>query len=1002
MDTEEDEVKVLKEQRSKLKNKVTISATKLEKAVNTNKEYEQLSRQLEDVYEQFCDVHMTYAEKVLSSDGQLDKYKTVGGLDLDACFDAVKSVCDKAESCVLEREKIAINAKADDMVNTITISLSECKNFISELDDYCTTNTDTDSVGPTPVVICEEAERVSNHLTDLKRELRSFSVQHSKDYSSLFSEVDTTIVNLKRKVTCARRKSVVHVQHSVPTRITAPIYSGSRSNSPQSALNDRETRDNSNRVPQSTGDHDNSEMSTQNSLPQVQPVNNHVPRMNAHSVVNPVGETTPNRLVHSSSPISGNVSLSHQASELSSTSAYANRDTGRNYSSPAPSQTIPTMCRTETRFKKPPAPTFDGNRKLWAEFRAIWGIYANSECRTDDDRAWALKQCLKGQALEHVRAIYVNQPNAYLRMWHRLESIYSDVSMSVQYAYDGLRKLKPVKEEDIKGFISFINSIEQCYSQLGEVQQINSVTMTQIDDLSDLLPLNVRKDWMRKFHGLAQGEKIHPFTPFMLFLEGEREIAIRLSERRSSRHDGTKDYAQVAKKSAQSNVSAGRVDNSKCMIHTTTNCKHTTEQCREFIDKTVQEKKSLLAKNRACFRCFEKHMRKDCQANDACKNCGLTNHHTLMCNPPKGTSGNSNADKTKSADVDYVEATGCHASKKSHSTVLFPIMSTKVVGTAQQVSLFFDSGSNTTYITHEAAKRVKADRIGQVKLNITAVGNVETAYYTTQYKVKLVTKDQAVVNVVAYGLEEITGPVTKLKMNTVRNLFPDYTDINGLQRMCSSVDILVGNDYHGLHPKTEIDKCGAHLSIMEGTFGRCLSGTHPKLHEATRVVSGIVDCSVVDNDVIMTATNLIHAKSSKTHLSRASMSTIDRFIKGEDMGCEVSPKCGGCKCSKCPVSGHTYSFQEEQELNLIRQNLTYNREKAVWVTKYPWTVHPDRLPDNYRAVLATLGSTERNLKKGGEEWSRAYSTQIQDMIDRGVARKLSEKEKISGRTLCTT
>ena len=117
----------------------------------------------------------------------------------------------------------------------------------------------------------------------------------------------------------------------------------------------------------------------------------------------------------------------------------------------------------------------------------------------------------------------------------------------------------------------------------------------------------------------------------------------------------------------------------------------------------------------------------------------------------------------------------------------------------------------------------------------------------------------------------------------------------------------------------------------------------------------------------------------------------ETFIQGENLGTEVIPRCGACKCGKCPVVGHTYSFREEQELKMIRSNLRYDTDNQRWVTSYPWTTDPNFLPDNYPASFATLRNIERRLLKE-PEWSRKYTEQIHDMEERQVARILSEEE----------
>ena len=109
------------------------------------------------------------------------------------------------------------------------------------------------------------------------------------------------------------------------------------------------------------------------------------------------------------------------------------------------------------------------------------------------------------------------------------------------------------------------------------------------------------------------------------------------------------------------------------------------------------------------------------------------------------------------------------------------------------------------------------------------------------------------------------------------------------------------------------------------------------------------------------------------------------------MGTAVEPKCGACKCGKCPSIGHTYSFKEEQELDLIKQGMFYDESKNSWTVEYPWIVNPEDLPNNYLASRARLVSLENSLKKD-KTWADAYCKQMQDMIDRKIAKRLSKEE----------
>ena len=56
-----------------------------------------------------------------------------------------------------------------------------------------------------------------------------------------------------------------------------------------------------------------------------------------------------------------------------------------------------------------------------------------------------------------------------------------------------------------------------------------------------------------------------------------------------------------------------------------------------------------------------------------------------------------------------------------------------------------------------------------------------------------------------------------------------------------------------------------------------------------------------------------------------------------------------------------------------------------------WLVDPITLPNNYGTALATLKNTEQTLGKD-EQWVETYQKQMEDMVERGVARKLSQEE----------
>ena len=141
-------------------------------------------------------------------------------------------------------------------------------------------------------------------------------------------------------------------------------------------------------------------------------------------------------------------------------------------------------------------------------------------------------------------------------------------------------------------------------------------------------------------------------------------------------------------------------------------------------------------------------------------------HHVLFCRSEKGK-----ADQKSDLHV--------HAESASHAThgaglALYPIQQAKVCESGKNISMFCDDGSNTTYITHETADRIKAKKLNKFILDVTTVGNVEKNDDTRQYQFTLRTDTGKKVSVTAFGMDRITGPVSRLDTKVLTKLFPDY------------------------------------------------------------------------------------------------------------------------------------------------------------------------------------------------------------------------------------
>ena len=219
------------------------------------------------------------------------------------------------------------------------------------------------------------------------------------------------------------------------------------------------------------------------------------------------------------------------------------------------------------------------------------------------------------------------------------------------------------------------------------------------------------------------------------------------------------------------------------------------------------------------------HPQQKCPNKKQCSLCGSEKHHVLLCKSEKV--------KTNPKTDFYVRAESASHATQGAGLALYPIQQAKVCESGK-MSIFCDGGSNTTYIKHQAADKIKAKKLNKFTFDITIMRNLEKTYNTRQYHFTLRTDSGKKVSVTAFRMDRISGPVTKLNTSSLAKLFPTY-DPESLQRKTNRVDILLGCDYFGLFPK-----CGENLSIIRGEFGVCLQGAHPDLVEQTEYDSNLV------------------------------------------------------------------------------------------------------------------------------------------------------------------
>ena len=617
------------------------------------------------------------------------------------------------------------------------------------------------------------------------------------------------------------------------------------------------------------------------------------------------------------------------------------------------------LSRT-TRLKLEPMkmPMFSGDIRDYPRFKNDFIKQILPEIKSKDSQAYVLKSCLKELALDIVK----NVDDDISEMWKRLDEKYGKPSKLIDVVMVDIKNAKPILQGDDKRIVEFIDVIERGYRDLTrmnlEKEMSNSTIVSMIEEK---LPTDIRRRWCRVVNktenNIDDSDKFPHLLTFLL--EQKRWIEYDNSNLRKSFSNRTisgsaNHYQEKDKGDNDHNLKAP-----KCWMHKSND--HSICDCSEFLGKDATEKLQLVKEHRACWTCLRTgHRSSVCYYRSVCgvDGCKMYHHQILHECQVKGLSFH----------------TACHSNASTFTKCLLQIMTVTAKVDDEQLKMqsmnaLWDGGSTISLITFSSAEKIKL-KGEAVTLNVVMVGGQTETIQSFKYDLTLIDKKKNAVEFIVYGIEKISTNLQRICVKNAANLFANVKP-SEITRPVGEIDLLIGFEYAGYHP-SRID-ANDHLLLLENRFGRCLGGSHNSLMDT--------------GHKIVQHVSINHLKGE----------SIDDFFSTESLGIECTPKCGNCKCGKCPIGSKNYSIKDERELKLIEQGLRKGENR--WEASYPWIRSPNDLPNNKSAALSMLKSTEKRLRLN-EDHATIYNEQIHDMIERNVAHKLSREELEDHKGLC--
>ena len=365
-----------------------------------------------------------------------------------------------------------------------------------------------------------------------------------------------------------------------------------------------------------------------------------------------------------------------------------------------------------------------------------------------------------------------------------------------------------------------------------------------------------------------------------------------------------------------------------------------------FLDRNISERAAIVKENRACFNCLTiGHTSRTCRSKKTCSKPGCgRNHHVLL--------HDDNFQASSSQKTGFSAKCGVSSTEKS----LLQIMPIEIKShiCSQRVLALWDSGSTVSLVLNSLARKLQL-KGKPVSIVMETLGNV-CKKQTHLFALELKDKNNEIVTFEAYGVDEISKDLYNTEEQ--KELFPE--DLKFQEQIAAPIGLLLGLNVVQHHPVPVKRK--DNFVLFENSFGKCVSGTSvAQLSQNT-----FTKINFIQTDI-----------------------TLEDFYNIENMGIECTPRCGNCKCGNCPVGSSEFSIKDKRELDMIEKGLTL--KDKIWTAKYPWIKSPKQLPNNRHVAERMLMNTEARLMKDAAH-AKTYQSQIEDMLERGVAKKLDDKD----------
>ena len=523
------------------------------------------------------------------------------------------------------------------------------------------------------------------------------------------------------------------------------------------------------------------------------------------------------------------------------------------------------------KIKPTTLPIFNGSKRDYHRWKKDW------ESLQRQGEPSGSPEVKKIQLLDSVDDIISKQLRlstytSATEMFRVLDNRFGNNSTITLEILEELEKMPPVKGNQPRKVIELIQCVEKALADLTELGNSGAIkNPLVIKSIESKLPDFIQRDWV--IFMVEPNNNVKPdnhFDMLLTFLKNQEDVLERLEQLRVEDKMEKPDRSDKYGRKYGSTRTTNKEGPDVCDVCGEGGHTNKVYFCRRFRRLPLPEKRAALERIGACNKCLTCHVDDgDCTDGDfLCRNADCKrSHHYLLC--PKGVKrpderkGRRDRKSTlteeqeqflselspemsarcKKAFTNKISVTLDNAGqsellrRNGLSEIPVIMMLQHVTANAgQKIGTLIDLASDTNYITHKAARRLRL-RSEKITLVVHGVGGmtmrVKTKRYLLKVRVKTLKGTERAHKLVCYGLDEIAKVHQDIKPEKLHTFFPEVK-MEELKRP-KEVELLISHREGRLAPQRI--KIIEDLVLWEGPLGKTIGGAHPDLVEDVEVAA---------------------------------------------------------------------------------------------------------------------------------------------------------------------